>query len=93
MAILEINIRKAQVCSPHFIVEHYSALTQQLRPVSLTSWRANCCILCHGKLAFYNNGFLAATFEFNFAEKAQLKQTKPDMCVFKTAVSRLVASV
>ncbi len=46
-----------------------SALTQQLRPISLTNRWVNRCIPHREERAFYNNGFLAAPCEFNFAKK------------------------
>ncbi len=45
-----------------------SALNQQVRPISLTNRWVNRCIPRHEERAFFNNEFLAAPFEFNFAK-------------------------
>ncbi len=45
------------------------------------NWWTNRCIPRHGEIAFCNNGFLAAPFEF--LKKSQLLFAKTDVCVFK----------
>ncbi len=38
-----------QACSLYWVVDHYLALNQHLRPISLTGWRAYHCIPRNGE--------------------------------------------
>ncbi len=63
-----------------------SALNQQFRPISLTNWWVNRCIQRKEERTFYNNGFLAAPFELNFAKKITTLFHESQTCIQNSGV-------
>ncbi len=59
-----------------------SVLSQQLRPISFANRWVYCCIPRHKERPFYNNGFLEALFQFNFAKKITTQVHENQTCVY-----------